>query len=117
MTMMQEQSRRKLLKTAAKAAVGMVAFIPAAKVLGSNVLVAHAETCSPETYYVYDHTDCNTPGQCNIFGIAANDVVDWYKLYNTIDDSFCGWAASHCCFDGCGSQPYKPWSQHPYQTC
>lgn len=123
----QPRTRSAFLKTTARAVVGLAAFASAAKLLGGSLPAAEASTndyCQ-QTYFVFDHVDCNGWGQspynCNPMGLETGYQVDWYKTYDQQRGYWCGWQWSGCCFDDVkcfGDRSGNvPWSNHPNQTC
>lgn len=76
MDMMKRLSRRGLVQAAA----GLLAFIPAAKMLAVETNVAYANTC---TCQALDHTDYHCE-YCSQFQCSTqhSNWVDWYKTWN-----------------------------------
>lgn len=121
--MNEQQSRRGLFKTAAKVAIGLVAFVPAARSLASGTADAHAASPSQITPYepcgagsdictYYDHTDCTINTVCYDDGSYPYiyNQKDWYKNMSCLSFNgkqvFCYWSSKTC--PGCQTCNTKP---------
>lgn len=102
---MAQFTRRSFFGTAAKATVGLLGFLPAAKYL-AHVPTAHASQTHPNyvgcgcvnTYY--DHCTCQNNSMLCAWGMGGTTRTDYYATYDCRNHSFCGYTNHAYCFDG-----------------